>query len=138
MHTRVTKPVHACFALCAVCAYKGRDFFQEFFYCKLLSTIWLAYVTNFTKIRALIARYWQNNINVFFILNFFCIFHVYTPTQGGIKFEISWEPNFPVNNFARNNGKNRAIIKTIINISQEQDWAEIHSHWTQKIKYECF
>ena len=26
-------------------------------------------------------------------------------TQGGIKFEISWEPNFPVNNFARNNGK---------------------------------
>ena len=25
--------------------------------------------------------------------------------QGGIKFEISWEPNFPVNNFARNNGK---------------------------------
>ena len=25
-------------------------------------------------------------------------------TQGGIKFEISWEPNFPVNNFARNNG----------------------------------
>ena len=36
--------------------------------------------------------------------------------QGGIKFEISWEPNFPVNNFARNNGKNRIIIKTIINI----------------------
>ena len=29
--------------------------------------------------------------------------------QGGIKFEISWEPNFPVNNFARNNGKNRVI-----------------------------
>ena len=25
--------------------------------------------------------------------------------QGGIKFEISWEPNFPVDNFARNNGK---------------------------------
>ena len=25
--------------------------------------------------------------------------------QGGIKFEISWEPNFPVSNFARNNGK---------------------------------
>ena len=25
--------------------------------------------------------------------------------QGGIKFEISWEPNFPVHNFARNNGK---------------------------------
>ena len=25
--------------------------------------------------------------------------------QGGIKFEISWEPNFRVNNFARNNGK---------------------------------
>ena len=24
--------------------------------------------------------------------------------QGGIKFEISWEPNFPVNNLARNNG----------------------------------
>ena len=23
--------------------------------------------------------------------------------QGGIKFEISWEPNFPVKNFARNN-----------------------------------
>ena len=36
--------------------------------------------------------------------------------QGGIKFEISWEPNFPVNNFARNNGKNFVIIKTIINI----------------------
>ena len=25
--------------------------------------------------------------------------------QDGIKFEISWEPNFPVTNFARNNGK---------------------------------
>ena len=25
--------------------------------------------------------------------------------QGGRIFEISWEPNFPVNNFARNNGK---------------------------------
>ena len=36
--------------------------------------------------------------------------------QGGIKFEIFWEPNFPVDNFARNNGKNRIIIKTIINI----------------------
>ena len=31
--------------------------------------------------------------------------------QGGIKFEISWEPNFQVNNFARNNGKNPVIIK---------------------------
>ena len=28
-----------------------------------------------------------------------------TCRQGGIKFEISWEPNFPVNNFTRNNGK---------------------------------
>ena len=37
-------------------------------------------------------------------------------SQGGIKFEISWEPKFPVNNFVRNNGKNRIIIKTIINI----------------------
>ena len=36
--------------------------------------------------------------------------------QGGRKFEMSWEPNFPVNDFARNNGKNRVIIKTIINI----------------------
>ena len=34
--------------------------------------------------------------------------------QGGIKFEISWEPNFPVDNFARNNGKTRVIIETII------------------------
>ena len=25
--------------------------------------------------------------------------------QGGRIFEISWEPNFPVNNFARDNGK---------------------------------
>ena len=25
--------------------------------------------------------------------------------QGGIKFEILWEPNFPVNNFAQHNGK---------------------------------
>ena len=25
--------------------------------------------------------------------------------QGGRIFEILWEPNFPVNNFARNNGK---------------------------------
>ena len=39
-----------------------------------------------------------------------------TSRQGGIKFEISWEPNFPVNNFARTNGKNPVIIKTIINI----------------------
>ena len=34
--------------------------------------------------------------------------------QGGIKFEILWEPNFPVNNFARNNEKNGIIIQTII------------------------
>merc|ERR1712030_212228 len=26
--------------------------------------------------------------------------------QGGIKFKISWEPSFPVNYFARNNGMN--------------------------------
>ena len=39
------------------------------------------------------------------------------PSQGWIIFEISWEPDFPVNNFARNNGKNRVIIKTIINIT---------------------
>ena len=29
----------------------------------------------------------------------------HTPHQGGRIFEISWEPNFPLNNFARNNGK---------------------------------
>ena len=28
-----------------------------------------------------------------------------TQEQGGIKFEILWEPNFPVNNFTRNNGE---------------------------------
>ena len=32
---------------------------------------------------------------------------VVNPSQGGRIFEISWEPNFPVNNFARNNGKIR-------------------------------
>ena len=25
--------------------------------------------------------------------------------QGGIKFEILWEPNFPINNFAQNSGE---------------------------------
>ena len=43
-------------------------------------------------------------------------FHADTRRQGGMKFEISWEPDFPVNNFARNNGNNRVIINTIINI----------------------
>ena len=33
--------------------------------------------------------------------------------QGGIKLEISWEPNFPVNDFARNNGKNRVIFLAV-------------------------
>ena len=28
-----------------------------------------------------------------------------THIQGGRIFEILWEPNFPLNNFARNNGK---------------------------------
>ena len=36
-----------------------------------------------------------------------------TNAQGGIKFEISWEPNFPVNNFARNNGKNCVIFLAV-------------------------
>ena len=47
----------------------------------------------------------------------FCLCFIYVMyIQGGIKFEISLEPNFPVNNFAQNNGKNRVIIKTIIKI----------------------
>ena len=73
--------------------------------------------------------------------------------QGGRKFEISWEPNFPVNNFARNKGKNCAIIQTIINVKFKpiQDWSEIQSqgtnllmapvlfrHWTIKIKPKTF
>ena len=37
-------------------------------------------------------------------------------TQGRIKFEISWEPNFPVNYFARINGEKRIITQTIINV----------------------
>ena len=36
---------------------------------------------------------------------------LHTTTQGGRKFEISWEPNFPVNNFARNNG-NKSDMKS--------------------------
>ena len=36
----------------------------------------------------------------------FCLCFIYVMyIQGGIKFEISLEPNFPVNNFAQNNGK---------------------------------
>ena len=33
--------------------------------------------------------------------------------QGGRIFEISWVPNFPVNNFAQNNGKNRVIFLAV-------------------------
>ena len=35
------------------------------------------------------------------------------PDQGGIKFEISWEPYFPVNDFARNNGKDCFIFLAV-------------------------
>ena len=36
----------------------------------------------------------------------FCLCFIYVMyIQGGIKFEISLEPNFPVNNFAQNNMK---------------------------------
>ena len=78
---------------------------------------------------------------------------LHTTTQGGRKFEISWEPNFPVNDCARNNGKNRVIFKTIINImleprtrlgrnTQSRDQCTDSpcpfGHWTQKIKYGSF
>ena len=40
----------------------------------------------------------------------FVVNYKYISIQGGRKFEISWDPNFPISNFAWNN-ENKSDIK---------------------------
>ena len=47
-------------------------------------------------------RYWKTHVTIQIYVGYSLDL---IQTQGGRIFEISWEPNFPVNNFARNIGK---------------------------------